>query len=268
MGIDQARGVTGNGSLKLLDLDQSKAGTYRPQVYHDGRLVGPLRPFSLCVLDSVPEPQVRFRCQPSSVRFTCSVEQQGEELSFEWLQNDKVLENVTNQMLPERTSRQVEHDSVRCRVSNRVSTRTSPPVQQNCTREDHSLLSDMTIWILVGVGGGVALLLLVVVIACCLWKRRRRSQQVKEEEELRLGWTHPHRHPHHHHHQQQPAGHTGPRPHRGRQQRSHPRPRGPAGGPQPSPRRPSQGSRPLRKSSEHPPPLPQPRNKTPRTPRV
>ncbi|XP_035005964.2 T-cell surface antigen CD2 [Hippoglossus stenolepis] len=79
---------------------------------------------------------------------------------------------------------------------------------------------------------------------------------------------HQHQHQDQHQHQQpqqQPAGHTGPRQHRSKQHR--PRaPEPPAGHPQPSPRRPAQTSRAdVNGDDEKPPPLPQPRSKTPRT---
>ncbi|XP_034470182.1 T-cell surface antigen CD2 [Hippoglossus hippoglossus] len=160
------------------------------------------------------------------------------------------------------------------------------------------------IWICVGGGGGLVLLLIIIVIVCCVRAKRKKRIQKKDEEELRLRWANPEqqqqhqcpqhghpasrRHQHQHQHQdqpqdqpqdqhqdqhqhqqpqqqKQPAGHTGPRQHRSKQHR--PRaPEPPAGHPQPSPRRPAQTSRAdVNGDDEKPPPLPQPRSKTPRT---
>ncbi|XP_039648624.1 immunoglobulin superfamily member 8-like isoform X2 [Perca fluviatilis] len=103
-----------------------------------------------------------------------------------------------------------------------------------------------------------------------------------DEEELRLAWTndqqhHQHNHPsdpRHHRCQQQPAGHTGPRQHRSKQQREqqqqHPRALDPPGAyPEPSPRRLPQAPRPVDKTDdEQPPPLPQPNKKAVKIQRV
>lgn len=72
-----------------------------------------------------------------------------------------------------------------------------------------------------------------------------------DEEELRLEWTksnqqqHCHRHntpPDHDHHrqQQQPAGHTGPRKHRSKQQHGQQQSRNPRSHPHDGPRKPTQ----------------------------
>lgn len=69
---------------------------------------------------------------------------------------------------------------------------------------------------------------------------QQQQQQLQHQNQ-----NHPdqHHHPPHHHHQQQPAGNTGPRQTRSKQQRPQQRPRAPEppnGHPQPSPRRAAQ----------------------------
>ncbi|KAI3365914.1 hypothetical protein L3Q82_000738 [Scortum barcoo] len=244
--------------------------------------------------DSVPKPTVTTDCvKPSSVKFTCSVHQQAKELTFEWLKNEKPLPGKKDKTLTE-IAEKVEKDDFSCKVSNKASSQTSVAVKQNCFENKFIFpeeLFGINIWIIVGGGG--------------------------EEEELRLGWTNPdqqqhHRHHHqhnypteqqhhHHHHQQQPAGHTGPRQHRSKQQRDQQRDQQrsrasehPNGHPHPSPRRPAQQRfqsysvrlqvfsvmsdvtlssspklpKPPDNDDDQPPPLPQPRKKAPKTPRA
>ncbi|XP_076579925.1 T-cell surface antigen CD2-like isoform X2 [Chaetodon auriga] len=283
-----AKDVLSNGSLRLTNLDKSKAGKYTPEVYtENGKAVPNLKSVTLCVFDRVPKPKVMFKClPPSSVKFTCTAGQ-NQDLKFEWVQDNNILDEVKGRTL-EKTIKDVGTHTISCKVSNSVSFLISAPVQHNCVQPGHDLpelIPGINSWIIVGGGGGVVLLLIITVIVCCVCNRRKKRMHVKDEEELRLGWTntnqqHPpqqHSHPpgqhhHHHHHQQQPAGHTGPRQHRSKQPRSQQRPRAPDqpnGQPQPSPRRPAQAPRPTDTTDdEKPPPLPQPRKKAPKTPRV
>ncbi|XP_070814269.1 T-cell surface antigen CD2-like [Chaetodon trifascialis] len=228
-------------------------------------------------------------CSPSNPIINGVFTQQNRDLKFEWLQDNKLLENQKRQTL-ERTIKDVGAHSISCKVSNSVSFLISE-VKHNCTQPGFDLPELIpgidTLWIIVGGGAGVVLLLIIIIIVCCIRNRRKKRMHVKDEEELRLGWTnvnqqHPpqqhshtpgqHHHHHHSHHQQQPAGHTGPRQHRSKQPRNQQRPRAPDqpnGQPQPSPRRPVQVSRPADTTDdEKPPPLPQPRKKAPKTPRA
>ncbi|XP_056225999.1 uncharacterized protein si:ch211-132g1.1 [Seriola aureovittata] len=276
-----------NGSLRLTNLKKNQEGTYYPEVYTaEGKAVQNLKKTILCVYDPVPTPHLTAKCQKSKVEYTCTVGSKQDGLIFEWLQNDKPLEKKTTKTLL-LDLKQAQKGSVKCKVSNKASNTTSNATEQPCKTGGFVLPDKIwgySVWIFVGSGGGIVLVLIITTIVCCLWAKRRKSLQLKDEEELRLGWTntqqphqhdrhqhnHPPDHPHHHHHhqQQQPAGHTGPRQHRTKQQR----PRAPEptnGQPQPTPRRAAQTPRPVvNDDDEQPPPLPQPRKKAPKTPRM
>ncbi|XP_042369207.1 T-cell surface antigen CD2-like isoform X2 [Plectropomus leopardus] len=281
--------VDEKGSLKLTNLKKADSGEYTPEVYNAAGKSQGLKLARLCVLDLVPKPTVKMTCPSTSVTFTCKVTSPTKELNFEWLQNNKVIDKTKGNTLS-REAKSVEKDTFSCNVSNRVSFMISAPVTQICYKPQPILpekLLGINTWIFVGVGGGIALVLIIVVIVCCICTKRKKRLQMKEEAELRLKWNneqqhqlnqhnpppdHQHRHHHHHHHQQQPAGHTGPRQHRSKQHRDQQRPRAPdqpGSFPQPSPRRPAQAPRPVDMTDdEQPPPLPQPRKKAPKTPRV
>ncbi|XP_041822463.1 uncharacterized protein LOC121627579 [Chelmon rostratus] len=284
-----------NGSLKLTNLDKSKAGRYTPEVFTaDGKAIVNLKSTRLCVFERVPRPEVTFECVQSSrsVRFTCTAGQPNKGLSIEWLQDGKALGKTKSQTLV-KTAEDLKKHTFSCKVSNSYTSLISEPVQHNCTKPGFVFpdkLLGINSWIVVGCGGGVVLMLIVIIIVCCICNRRKKRMRLKDEDELRLTWTHTnqqhrychppdqqqHHHHHHHHHQhqhqQQPAGHTGPRQHRSKQPCNQQRPRAPdqaSGQPQPSPRRPAQNPRPAHTTDdEQPPPLPQPRKKAPKTPRV
>uniref|UniRef100_A0A674MZZ1 T-cell surface antigen CD2-like n=1 Tax=Takifugu rubripes TaxID=31033 RepID=A0A674MZZ1_TAKRU len=278
--------VSQNGSLRLRNMDQSKAGTYTPTVYDDGQRIGNLEPMVLCVMDPVSQPQVTSECAKTLVTFTCMQSQTSPEVQFEWLEDGKV-----NPKLKERSFKgvlkDVEQRVYRCRVSNKVSSLTSAPFRQNCTQSvlDNGFIFPadiygINIWIIIGGGGGVVLLLIIIVIICCVTNKRKKRMKIKDEEELRLGWSnsnpqcqhqnHPPDHqkqqPHQHtHRQQKPAGHsTGPRQHRCKQppgQQRNQLPQVPSHQPEPGTRRAEQGRRQPAGNDSERPPLPQPRRK-------
>ncbi|XP_056883444.1 uncharacterized protein LOC130522764 isoform X2 [Takifugu flavidus] len=127
--------VDQNGSLRLRNVDQSKAGTYTPTVYDDGQRIGNLKPMVLCVMDPVSQPQVTSECDKTQVTFTCMQSQTSPEVQFEWSEDGKV-----NPILKERSFKEVlkdvEQRVYRCRVYNEVSSLTSAPFRQNCTQSD------------------------------------------------------------------------------------------------------------------------------------
>ncbi|KAK9523975.1 hypothetical protein VZT92_017849 [Zoarces viviparus] len=278
--------ISEDGSLKLTNVIKSDAGSYIPEVTDkEGIKKGAFKGKRLCVMDPVPKPVVTTTCKKktpvSDAQFTCKVKTTQTNHTFAWLRtNNKAFEKEKGDTLTRRAD-QVKTDSFSCIVSNRVSSITSEPVVQTCIDNNASFFPDTLLgintWIFVGAGGGIVLLLIIVVIVCCVRTKRRKRMQLKEEGELRLAWTndqhkhHQHnnpqdQHPHHHHHHphQQPAGHTGPRQQRSRQQ--HPKnPDQPTSAhPQPSPRRPAQAPPqaprpPGNIDEDQPPPLPQPR---------
>ncbi|XP_042260611.1 T-cell surface antigen CD2-like [Thunnus maccoyii] len=230
-----------NGSLKLTNLKKNNAGTYTPDVHNsDGKSAKEFNPIHLCILDSFPDPVVKFECSkttPTMVTFTCNVGK-AQGLTFKWLKNKKEMKGKT-QILKQKAE-DVEEDSFECIVSNPALSKTSKAVQHDCTSSIFFIpkeLFGLDFWIMVGIlggGGGLVLLLIIIVIVCCVRARKKRSMDEgnsclltysTDEEELRLGWTnseqqhHHHKHNHlpgyhhhhHHHHQQQPVGHTGPR---------------------------------------------------------
>ncbi|XP_039998214.1 T-cell surface antigen CD2-like [Xiphias gladius] len=279
-----------NGSLKLTNVKKERAGKYKPEIFReDGMSVQNLKVTQLCVLDHVPQPKVKIECVSRNVNLSCTVDQfftqDTSGLTFQWLQNGKVLGKEKRKFLIQGVKAADKH-LFSCKVSNPVSSMTSEPATPNCI-EHRSFFPEKILgintWIIVGSGGGIVLLLIIFVVVYCVLAKRKKRMRLKDEEELRLEWTNseqhhchqrnpPHDHHHHNHHQQQPAGHTGPRQHRSKQHREVQRPRATEpynGQPQPSPRRAAQT--PKRVACNHDeqlPPLPQPRKKAPATPRV
>ncbi|XP_071320367.1 T-cell surface antigen CD2-like isoform X2 [Trachinotus anak] len=281
------RDISANGSLKLTNVKKSQAGTYSPEVYNAlGKRVDNLTGIPLYVLDPVPKPKMTVKCEQTKVRFACTA--QGiKDLSIKWLQDNTELKGAKKDTLVQDITE--VKGSISCQISNQASSMTSNSAARPCQGSGGfpEKIMGISVWIFVGGGGGIVLVLIIITIVCCVWAKRKKRMQLKDEEELRLEWANPqqqqqqqqecrqhnrppghHHHHHGHHQQQQPAGHTGPRQHRPKQQR----PRAPdpiSGQPQPSPRRPAQTPRPVvNDDDEQPPPLPQPRKKAPKTPRM
>uniref|UniRef100_UPI0037E70F06 T-cell surface antigen CD2-like n=1 Tax=Semicossyphus pulcher TaxID=241346 RepID=UPI0037E70F06 len=286
--------ISADGALQLRELKKEHAGMYTAEFHNsEGISLGTFKPVRLCILDPVNNPVVKVICQQGGkVKFTCTGNMV-KDVRFQWRQNNKELKDSVGESLVQ-TAAQVQKDEFTCTVSNKVSNKSSKAVKEECHKPDPIFPSELfgiSTWVYVGAGGGIVLVLLIIVIVCCVKNRRKKSMHVKDEEEFRLGWSNPNqqqqqqqpqqrqqqqppnqRHHHHQqhqqqqqHHHQQPAGHTGPRPHRSKQQR-HRAPDQPGAQIQPSPRRPAQAPKPT--DEEQPPPLPQPRKKAPKTPRV
>ncbi|XP_034029767.1 T-cell surface antigen CD2-like isoform X2 [Thalassophryne amazonica] len=275
--------VDQKGSLILKKVETHHAGRYNSMVYTNGVLQKP-HTTTLCVLDRVPKPEVNVECATDSITFMC-VSTQDQGVTYQWLQNDKGLKE-TSQTLKWKNKQAT--DSFKCKLSNPVSHEISAPVTPNCIKSVFpKTLFGLSFWIMVGIlagGTAVVLVLIIIIIVCCNRAKRKRQMQVKEEEELRLGWTqqhqhhhqhhhhqhqHQHNHPSHHQHQQQPANQTGPRQHRSKRPSDAQCLKVPESqNPKPSPRNTLQRPTPVANDEEHPPPLPQPRKKATRTPRV
>uniref|UniRef100_A0A3Q0S3C1 Ig-like domain-containing protein n=1 Tax=Amphilophus citrinellus TaxID=61819 RepID=A0A3Q0S3C1_AMPCI len=269
--------VDTKGFLKLTHLTKDKSGLYTPEAHSaDGVSVGDLKAVRLCVLDPVKKPNVTTKCTSSGpenkVEFTCNVHRNDKDITIKWFADDKKnkmaeKEKTAKLLVP---AKDVENTRFSCNVSNPVSFEISQPIQQTCYGPTFpEELFGISIWVFVGGGAGVVLVLILIVIICCIRAKRKRRMRLKDEGELRLQWSnqerqqhqqqhhhhhhqhqhqhqnHPdqHQHQHPHHHQQQPAGNTGPRQPRSKQQRAQQRPRAPDppnGHPQPSPRRAAQ----------------------------
>ncbi|XP_067439836.1 inactive tyrosine-protein kinase 7-like [Thunnus thynnus] len=123
-----------NGSLKLTNLKKSNTGTYTPDVHNDeGKSAKEFKPINLCILDSVPDPEVTIECSkttPTMVTFTCNVSK-AQGLTFKWLKNKKEMKEKT-QILRQKAE-DVEEDSFECKVSNPALSKTSKAVQHMCT---------------------------------------------------------------------------------------------------------------------------------------
>lgn len=278
--------VDGSGSLRLTNVQKSSTGTYTPEVFDDNGHSAPnLRSVRVCVQDPVPKPGLTVECvSESAVKFTC-LPGRAPQPTFQWTHNGVVLGTESGRTLV-RDAVGVPGDSFSCIVSNRVSRASSDAREPDCSRK----LFGLDFWIMVGIlagGGGFVVLLVVVVVVCCVCARRRKRGRVEDEEEFRLRWARPEPPPHgpappsrrdHPCPQHHPAGHTGPRQQRRKQQRDPQRPRGPS---QPNPKAPgqvggpapllssstsTQGPRPVGNVSDgRPPPVPQPRKKVPRS---
>ncbi|XP_054628019.1 uncharacterized protein LOC129179162 [Dunckerocampus dactyliophorus] len=283
-----------NGSLKLVNMRRSSSGAYMPEVYGtSGRSMTAQKSLFLCLLDPVSKPVLKVECDSSgNVKFTCTAAQT-RDATLEWFENDKVLPKEGKWTLL-RVAEEVTNSLFKCKVSNRVSSRSSDGRAQNCTESSEYDPQCCSYWVwglalccynaflshtgfiqgssifpkelfgldfrimvsILGGMGGLALLLIIILIVCCVRGVREKRKQIQEEEELRLGWTNRElQRPQCHQHQ--PAGHTGPR-----QQHRKKRgvPQHPRSQPQSSPKRLAQASRPTT-NDEQPPPIPQPRKK-------
>lgn len=291
--------VDQSGSLRLKNVTASQAGSYTPLAHDaDRKAEKGLKTTRLCVIAAMSKPAVTVKCEGSEkVTFTCTVHPKDlppkKAPTVVWLREGKLF-GKKNEWSLRFVAKSVAKDKFSCNVSNEVSHAASEPKTQTCYK---SLLPDevlgISIWAFIGGGGGIVLLLTAAVVVCCLRTRRMRRARRKDEDELRLQWTdtghHQGRQPadrrrlkhagcHHHQHQcsrqqPQPAGHTGPRPGGSRQRRDQQQapPSKPPnyGQPLPTPRGAApEGRRPAAdEDAEQPPPLPQPRKKTPRTQR-
>ncbi|XP_038575539.1 uncharacterized protein LOC119903440 isoform X2 [Micropterus salmoides] len=125
----------------------------------------------------VPKPNVTFNCSLPNVMLACNVGQ-AKDTKFKWFQNDKVLEKEKDPVL-KLNAETVENDSFRCEVSNRVSNKTSDPVDKPCYRPKSFLYEELCgieIWVFIAIGGAIVLLLIIIVIVCCQTRRKKRSQ--------------------------------------------------------------------------------------------
>uniref|UniRef100_A0A3Q4HUB4 T-cell surface antigen CD2-like n=1 Tax=Neolamprologus brichardi TaxID=32507 RepID=A0A3Q4HUB4_NEOBR len=273
--------VDSAGSLKLTQLTKDKSGRYKPEVTNaDGINVGDLPIMRLCVLDPVQKPTVTMKCDKTKVTFTCNV------IKIKWFMVDKkTAEKETDKDLT-RLVKDVQNANFFCSVSNRVSSETSQPVQQDCIKSSFpETLFGISIWVFVGGGAGIVLVLILIVIICCIQTKRKRRLRLKDERELRLQWgnqeqqhQHHQHHQHHHHHHQHPNQnnsdqHQHHHPHHHQQQ--------PAGNTATVSHVEIhnlglihqfslfflQASAPAGNGEEQPPPLPQPRKKTPKAPK-
>ncbi|TNM94365.1 hypothetical protein fugu_002541 [Takifugu bimaculatus] len=125
--------VDQNGSLRLRNVDQSKAGTYTPTVYDDGQRIGNLKPMVLCVMEQ------SFKEVLKDVEkrvYRCRVYNKVSSLtSAPFRQNCTQSERSFKGVLKD-----VEKRVYRCRVYNEVSSLTSAPFRQNCTQSDEEEL--------------------------------------------------------------------------------------------------------------------------------
>ncbi|XP_075873510.1 T-cell surface antigen CD2 isoform X2 [Nelusetta ayraudi] len=272
-----------NGSLKLTNLTEAEGGSYKPDVFQDGKAVEGLKTIDLCLLDPVPKPMVNVTCGKTVV-LRCDVQELPKaKYEYKWFHNGKELLKMTKKTYSPKSRDGEFH----CTVHNQVSKEKSEVVTSFCSGFVFpELVFGISVWVFVGAGGGVVLLLILLILCCCIRNRRRRRMHIKDEDEYRLHLAtagqqqqpqqqqQQHQHHYHHQHQQrQPPGHTGPRNHRPKGQhgpRGQHGPKGPeppGGHPGPSPRRQEQAPRPVA-NNEDPPPLPQPRKKAPKEPRA
>ncbi|KAM7375030.1 hypothetical protein PAMA_014220 [Pampus argenteus] len=279
-----ANDIFQNGSLKLINLDKKKSGKYSVEVYDGSGEKAFSETINVCLLDKVPNPEMTIKCSVTHVTFSCKVDKV-EGLQFAWIKNGLVIKDKNSTL--KLKAEDVKDDFFQCKVSNAASSQTTKAVKHTCIS---SKLFGLDFWFMVGIlagGGGLVVLLIIIIIACCIRARRKNHMKFKDEEELRLDWTkserdHHHQHQHNHpsgqhhphphpHHQCQPAGHTGPRHHRSKNQ-SAPHSKlsaPPKSRPQPSPRRAAQRPAPVATTDdEQPPPLPQPRKKVHGAPSV
>ncbi|KAF7644403.1 hypothetical protein LDENG_00222550, partial [Lucifuga dentata] len=170
-----------NGTLTLRSLTHSDAGEYKAQVHSNNGKMLFRDSTNVCVFGKVPKPEVKVTCSGSNVMFTCRLPQQVQEISFEWLQDEKLLPAEKNSTLT-RTHHQV--------TANSFNKETSAAATQTCSTphkpaEDSifpEMLFGFDFWIMasiLGGGGGLVLLLMILTAICCRRARRRRFQQLK-----------------------------------------------------------------------------------------
>ncbi|KAK7893189.1 hypothetical protein WMY93_022341 [Mugilogobius chulae] len=296
--------VTADRKLVISKVSQVDKGEYTVEIIDSNGKIIETKSMHLCFQEPVQKPNVAVTCdnKPSQVKFTCSVPQP-KDITYEWFDGGKLIFNEKTGILL-RTFNQAGQNLFSCKVSNKVSSQTSNPVQQNCkptspaspesskpkTEEEESssnLLFGMEFWTMVAIlagGGGLVLVLIIATIVCCTLNRRKRKLRVKvvHEHSAEPSLRQPAR-PHPPQRRlprpntaAAPQGPTaagpwgtGPRPPKGRLNR--PRPPDPiTGQPLPGPRlqhpADNQTSQPMigNDDEENPPPLPQPRKTAPR----
>ncbi|XP_051761705.1 SLAM family member 5-like [Ctenopharyngodon idella] len=201
------------GSLILENIQKSKSGEYKAEVFDkDGKLIKKTVE-KICVLEPVPEPSVTVECVEEGVYLTC-IPVNSNEVSVSWTKNGE-KSNTTRAVLHVSSSELKSGDKFSCTLSNMISEKTAKDVQPVCSntgvhanedenrkKEENSnnenkdddgtekkLLFGLDFWwMLVILSGGASFLLILFIIClvcvcrCC----SRSKRKAKEEAEFRL----------------------------------------------------------------------------------
>lgn len=167
------------GSLLLKDLQLSSSGDYRVIVLHPNDTQAAAWSRRVCVLDSVPKPDLSYLCDfsASSVTLNCQVAK-AQGVEFSWLVDGKFSTTKT-QTLRVSLAKVEAGMSVVCSVANKVSRESSGTVRPLCQRPPPTpsgpyCFSLKTVQAAFAGGAGLFVLLLsIIVILCCRRQRRR-----------------------------------------------------------------------------------------------
>lgn len=178
--IGNATDVSLAGSLLLKDLQLSSSGDYRVIVLNPNNTQAVAWSRRVCVLDSVPKPDLSYLCDfsASSVALNCHVAK-AQGVEFSWVVDGKFLTAKT-QTLSVSLAKVEVGMSVVCSVANIVSRESSGTVRPLCQRSLPTpsgpyCFSLKTVQAVFAGGVGLlALLLGIIMILCC--RRQRRGE--------------------------------------------------------------------------------------------
>lgn len=167
------------GSLLLKDLQLSSSGDYRVFVLHPNDTQAAAWSRRVCVLDSVPKPDLSYLCDfsASSVTLNCHVAK-AQGVEFSWVVDGKFLSAKT-QTLRFSLAKVEGGMSFVCSVSNIVSRESSGTVRPLCQRSlptpsgPYCFSLKMVQGVFAGGAGLFVLLLSIIMILCCRRQRRR-----------------------------------------------------------------------------------------------
>lgn len=177
--IGNASDVSLAGSLLLKDLQLSSSGDYRVIVLHPNNTQAAAWSRRLCVLDSVPKPDLSYLCDfsASSVTLNCHVAK-AQGVEFSWLVDGKFLTTKTQTLSISLAKVEVGMSFV-CRVANIVSRESSATVRPLCQRSlptpsSPYCFSLKTVQAVFAGGAALVVLLLsIIMILCCRHQRHR-----------------------------------------------------------------------------------------------
>uniref|UniRef100_A0A674NG22 Ig-like domain-containing protein n=1 Tax=Takifugu rubripes TaxID=31033 RepID=A0A674NG22_TAKRU len=184
--IGNATDVSLAGSLLLKDLQLSSSGDYRVIVLHPNNTQAAAAwSRRVCVLDSVPKPDLSYLCDfsASSVTLNCHVAK-ARGVEFSWVVDGK-FSTAKTQTLSVSLAKVKVGMSFVCSVANIVSRESSGTVRPLCQRSPPTpsgpyCFSLKTVQAVFAGGVGLLVLLLsIIVILCC---RRMRDLRKAQEE--------------------------------------------------------------------------------------
>lgn len=188
--VGNATDVSLVGSLLLKDLQLSSSGEYKVIVLHPNNVQAAAWSRHVCVLDSVPKPDLSYLCDfsASSVALNCRVAK-AQGLAFSWVVDGKFL-TTKAQTLSVSLAKVEVGMSFMCSVANAVSRESSGTVRPLCQRSPPTpsgpyCFSLRTVQAVFAGGAGLLLLLLGIIVILCCCRQRRGERYGGESREMR-----------------------------------------------------------------------------------